>query len=63
MEEEKVRQNERARENSWKKIRKLSDKEFKVLIVKMLTELGERIDLHIDNFNKELGNIQRLNPK
>lgn len=29
----------------------------------MLTELGERIELHIDNFNKELGNIQRLNQK
>lgn len=63
MEEEKVRQNERARENPWKKIMKLSDKEFQVLIINMLTELGERIDLQVDNFNKELGNIQRLNQK
>lgn len=56
MEEEKVKQNESKRK-LLEKIRKLSDKEFKVLIVKTLTELRERIELHIDNFNKELGNI------
>ena len=34
----------------------LSDKEFKTLL-RMLTELGKRIDEHSENFNKELKNI------
>ena len=34
----------------------ISDKEFKTLL-RMLTELGKRIDEHGENFNKELKNI------
>ena len=29
------------------------DKEFKVMVTKMLTELGRRMDEHSENFNKE----------
>ena len=35
-------------------ISNLPDKEFKALVIKMLTELGKRIDEHNENFNKEL---------
>ena len=31
----------------------LPHKEFKVTVIKMLTELGRRIDAHSDNFNKK----------
>lgn len=46
MEEEKVKQNERARENSWKakttNVAKIIYQiEFKVLVIRMLTGLGE----------------------
>ena len=30
------------------------DKEFKVFVIRMLTELGTRIDVHSENFNKKL---------
>ena len=33
-------------------ISKLSDKEFKVMIIKMLNELGRRLDEHTENFNR-----------
>ena len=39
-----------------KKRSNLPDKEYKVL--RMLTELGKRIDEHSENFNKELENIK-----
>lgn len=39
-------------------ISNLSDKEFKVMVKKMLTELGRRIDEHNENFNKEMENIR-----
>ena len=35
------------------KIYNLPDKEFKALVIRMLTELGKRIDGHRENFNKE----------
>ena len=35
------------------------DKELKALAIKILTELGKRIDEHSENFNKELENILR----
>ena len=38
------------------KINNLPDKEFKTLIIRMLTELGKRIDEQNENFNKELEN-------
>ena len=34
-------------------------KEFKTLVVRMITELGKRIDEHSENFNKELENIKK----
>ena len=40
-------------------INTLQDKEFKVLVIRMLTKLGKRIDEHSENFNKELENIQK----
>ena len=38
------------------KINNLPDKEFKTLRIRMLTELGKRIDEQNENFNKELEN-------
>ena len=39
-------------------IRNLPDKEFKVIFIKMLTELGRRMDEHSENFNKDIENIK-----
>ena len=39
-----------------KQINSLPDKEFKALVIKMLTELGK---VHCENFNKELENIKK----
>ena len=56
---------ERARENPWEKTRNeteinnLPDKEFKELVIKMLTEVWKRIHEHNENFNKELENIKK----
>ena len=38
-------------------IRNLYNEKFKVVIIKMITELG-RMDEHSENFNKELENIK-----
>ena len=35
-------------------ISNLPDKVFKEMVIKMLTELGRRMEKHIYNFNKEL---------
>ena len=43
------------------KINNLTDKQFKILVMKMLTELGETIDEQSDNFNKELENMKKEN--
>ena len=40
-------------------ISNLPDKEFKVIIIKMLTKLRIRIEEHTENFNKELENIRK----
>ena len=37
---------------------KLTDKEFKVMIIKMLNKLERRMNEHSENFNKELENIK-----
>ena len=34
------------------------DKEFRVMVIKMLTKLGRRMDEHSENFNQELENIR-----
>ena len=39
-----------------KQINNLPDKEFKALVMRMLTELGKRIYKHSENCKKELGN-------
>ena len=36
------------------KISNLSGKEFKMMVIKVLTELRRRMDEHSENFNKEL---------
>lgn len=38
-----------------REINNLPNKEFKTLLMRMLTELGKRIDEYSQNFNKELG--------
>ena len=43
------------------KINNLTDKQFKILVMKMLTELGEAIDEQSDNFYKELENMKKEN--
>ena len=43
------------------KINNLTDKQFKILVMKMLTELGETIDEQSDNFYKELENMKKEN--
>ena len=39
-------------------INNLPDKKFKALVIRMLTELRNRIEEHSENFNKELENIK-----
>ena len=39
------------------------DKKFKALVIRLLTELGERIDEQSENFNKELENIKINKPE
>ena len=41
-----------------REISSLPDKVFKTLIIKMLTELGKRINLSTDCFHKEIENIK-----
>ena len=41
------------------KINNLLDKEFKEMVIKMLTELGRRMDDHSENFNKEIENTRK----
>ena len=40
-------------------ISNLYNKEFKVMIIKMLSELRRRMDEHSEKFNKELENIKK----
>ena len=40
-------------------ISNLPDKEFKVIIIKMLNKLGRRMDEHSEKFNKDLENIKK----
>ena len=39
-------------------VNNLVDKEFNVMVIKKLAELGRRIDEHSVNFNKEMENIR-----
>ena len=38
-------------------LRYLPEKEFKVMVIKMLIKLGRRMDEHNEKFNKEIENI------
>ena len=40
-----------------KELNSLPDKEYKLKFIRMLTDLGRRMDELSDNFNKELENI------
>ena len=40
-------------------INNLHSKEFKVMVTKELNEHGRRIDVHSENFNRELENIKK----
>ena len=40
-------------------ISNLPNKEFKVMIIKMLNKLRRRMDEHSENFNKDLENIRK----
>ena len=40
-------------------INNLLDKELKVMVIKMLTELRRRMNEHNENFNKETENIRK----
>ena len=42
-----------------KLINNLPNKEFKALVIRMLTELGKRTDEHSENFNKKQENIKK----
>lgn len=44
-------------------IRNVPDKEFKIIIIKMLTELVKRMDENNENFNKEMENVRKKNLK
>lgn len=41
----------------------LPDKEFKAIVIKMLTELRRRMDEHSENFNKEMENTRKYQIK
>ena len=40
-------------------IRNIPDKEFKIMIIKMLNEHRRRMDKHDEKFSKELENMKR----
>lgn len=42
---------------------KLHDKEFKVIVIKMITNLRRRLDEHNENFNKETESIKNTKQK
>lgn len=39
-------------------INNIPNKEFKTIVIRILTELGERTEEHMENFNRELENIK-----
>lgn len=41
-------------------INNLLDEEFKVLLIRMQTELGKRTDEHSENINKELESMKKI---
>ena len=53
-----VKKQEKTLKNK-QQITNVSDKELKVLVIKMLTEIEKRIHEHSENFNKELENVKK----
>lgn len=45
--------------NNETEISNLVEKEFKALVINVLTELGKRIDINNEDFNKEVENIKK----
>ena len=41
------------------KINDLPDKEFKIMVIKMFTKFGRRMDKHSENFNKEIKHMRK----
>ena len=46
--------------NNETEINNLPNKQFKTLVIKMLTELRKRIDVNSEHFNKELENMIKI---
>ena len=55
----KEQDNSSEKELNKTEINNLPDKEYKLIIIRMLTDLGRRIDKYSENFNKELENIKK----
>ena len=53
-----MKEKDKTSEKEQSEISDLLDEEFKVMIMKMLTELGRKIDAYSENFNKKLKNIR-----
>ena len=58
-----IREQDKSSEKELNKteINNLLDKKYKLIVIRMLTHLGIRIDEYSENFNKELENIKRTN--
>ena len=56
-----LKEQEKTPENTTNEIEinNLPDKEFKTLVIRMLTEWGERIDEHSENFNRKLEHMKK----
>ena len=46
-----------------KQMSNLPDKQFKIMVIKMLPEFGGRIDKHNENFKEKMKNIKKKEPK
>lgn len=40
-------------------IRNLPNNEFQIMVIKMLTKVGERMDEHNEDFNRKIENIKK----
>ena len=53
------KEQEKSSEKELNKTDNLPDKEYKLTVIRMFTELERRIDEHSENYNKELENIKK----
>ena len=56
----KVKNKNQNKKPSETEINNLPHKEFKAIVIRMLTELGKRLVEHSENFNKALENIRKI---